>query len=153
MLGLAYIYFDLQEELYMYYSRQSEKLALNIMHCVSTGQQIKFPMQCIVEPHFAYAKTKAQISFAVTTKLIRTFVFATWIVQFLCFLNAKFPDASHLLCLYSLVCVRPDWKSQCFLMAYLCMFQAILEDGECPEVEDIRSSSWFQKMRVSSPVF
>ena len=32
---------------------------------------------------FAYAKTKAQISFAVTAKLISAFVFATRIVQFL----------------------------------------------------------------------
>ena len=29
----------------------------------------------------AYAKTKAQISFAVTAKLISVIVFATWIVQ------------------------------------------------------------------------
>ena len=37
---------------------------------------------------FAYAKTKAQISFAVTAKLISAFVFATRIVQFLYFLNS-----------------------------------------------------------------
>ena len=48
------------------------------------------------KPVFAYAKTKAQISFAVTAKLISTFVFATRIVQFLFFLNPKFPAASHL---------------------------------------------------------
>ena len=30
---------------------------------------------------FAYAKTKTQISFAVTAKLISAFVSATWIVQ------------------------------------------------------------------------
>ena len=35
----------------------------------------------------AYAKTKTQISFAVTAKLISAFVFATWIVQSLFFLN------------------------------------------------------------------
>ena len=39
---------------------------------------------------FAYAKTKAQISFGVTAKLISAFVFATWIVQFVFFLNPKF---------------------------------------------------------------
>ena len=38
---------------------------------------------------FAYAKTKAKISFTVTANLIRAFVFATWIVQFLFFLNPK----------------------------------------------------------------
>ena len=39
---------------------------------------------------FAYAKTKAQISFAVTAKLISAFVFATRIVQFFFFLSPKF---------------------------------------------------------------
>ena len=33
------------------------------------------------------------------------FVFATQIVQFLFFLNPKFPVSSHVLCLYSSVCV------------------------------------------------
>ena len=42
-----------------------------------------------------------QISFAVTAKLISTFVFTTGIVQFLYFLNRKFPISRHLLCLYS----------------------------------------------------
>ena len=36
---------------------------------------------------YAYAKTKAQISFAVTAKLISAFVFATRIVQFLLYLT------------------------------------------------------------------
>ena len=36
------------------------------------------------------AKTKAQISFAVTAKQISAFVFATLIVQFLFYLNPKF---------------------------------------------------------------
>ena len=47
----------------------------------------------------AYAKTKAQISFAVTVKLIDAFVFATRVVQFL-FLNLKLPASSHLLCAF-----------------------------------------------------
>ena len=55
--------------------------------------------------NFAYAKTKAYISFtinvklifAVTAKLISAFVFATQIVQFLFFLNPKF-TASCIFC-------------------------------------------------------
>ena len=39
---------------------------------------------------FANAKTKAQISRAVTAQLISAFVFATRIVQFLLYLNPKF---------------------------------------------------------------
>ena len=58
---------------------------------------------------FAYAKTKAQISFVVTTKLISAFVFATRIVYFL-FLYPKFQASSLLLWLYRPVCVRPGWK-------------------------------------------
>ena len=58
------------------------------------------------------AKTKTQISFAVTTKLISAFVFATWIVQSLFYLDPKFQASSHLLCVYSLVCVRPGRKPQ-----------------------------------------
>ena len=42
------------------------------------------------KPVFAYAKTKTQISFAVTAKLISAFVFAIRIVQFLYFLNPTF---------------------------------------------------------------
>ena len=45
----------------------------------------------------AYAKTKTQISFAVTTKLISAFVFAKRIVYFLFFLNPKFQASSLLL--------------------------------------------------------
>ena len=59
---------------------------------------------------FAYAKTKAQISFAVTAKLISAFVFATWIVQSLYFLNLKFQASDHCLWLYRPVCVGPRWK-------------------------------------------
>ena len=59
---------------------------------------------------FAYVKTKKQISFAVTAKLISTFVFATRIVQSLYFLNPKFQGSSHLLWLYSLICVGPGRK-------------------------------------------
>ena len=59
---------------------------------------------------FAYAKTKAQTSFTVIAKLISAFVFATWIVLSLSFLNPKFQISSPLLCLYSSVCVRPGRK-------------------------------------------
>ena len=43
-------------------------------------------------------------------KLVSAFVFATRIVQSLYFLNPKFQASSHLLCVYSLVCVRPGRK-------------------------------------------
>ena len=68
------------------------------------------------EPHrektgfFAYAKTKAQISFAVTAKLISAFVFATRIVQFLFYVNPKFQASSSFLSLYRSVCVGPGRK-------------------------------------------
>ena len=42
------------------------------------------------------------------------FVFATWIVQYLYFLNTKFQASSHLQWLYSLVWVRPGQKPHCW---------------------------------------
>ena len=62
------------------------------------------------KPDFAYAKTKTQISFAVTAKLISAFVFATQLVQSLYFLNPKFQASSHRPWLYSPVCVGPGRK-------------------------------------------
>ena len=62
------------------------------------------------KPAFAYAKTKTQISFAVTAKLISAVVFAIRKVQSLYYLNPKFQASSHLLWLYSPVCVRPGRK-------------------------------------------
>ena len=45
-------------------------------------------------------------------KLISAFVFATWIVQSLYYLYPKFQASSHLLWLYSTVCVGPGQKPQ-----------------------------------------
>ena len=59
---------------------------------------------------FAYAKTKTQISFSVTAKLISAFVFATRTEQFLPFLNTKFQASSYLQWLYSSVYVGPGRK-------------------------------------------
>ena len=62
------------------------------------------------KPDFTYAKTKAQISCAVTARLISTFVFATQIVQFLLYLYPKCQDSSFLLWMYRPVCVGPGQK-------------------------------------------
>ena len=51
---------------------------------------------------------------AITAKLISAFVFAQPIVQYLFFLNPKFQASSHLLSLYSLVCVGPGRKPECW---------------------------------------
>ena len=64
------------------------------------------------KPDFHICKTKAEISFAVNGKLISAFVFATRIVQSLYFVNPKFQASSHLLQLYSSVCVGPGRKPQ-----------------------------------------
>ena len=72
---------------------------------------LHFYMSLIVrKPDFAYAKLKTQISFAVTAKLISAFVFAIRIVQSLYYLNPTFQSSSHLLWLYSPVCVGPGRK-------------------------------------------
>ena len=51
-----------------------------------------------------------QTSFAVTATQISVFVFAIRIVQFLYYLNPKFQASSHLLWLYSPLCVGPGRK-------------------------------------------
>ena len=62
------------------------------------------------KPDFCLGETKAQISFAVTAKLISAFVFATRIVQFLFYLNPKLQASSSFLSLYRPVCVGPGRK-------------------------------------------
>ena len=61
------------------------------------------------KPAFCLCQTKTQISCAVTAQLISAF-FATRIVQSLYFLNPKFQASSHLLWLYSPVCVGSGRK-------------------------------------------
>ena len=55
-------------------------------------------------------RSASRFSFAVPAKLISAFVFAIRIVQFLYYLNPKFQASSHILWLYSLVCVGPGRK-------------------------------------------
>ena len=50
-------------------------------------------------------KQRPQISCSATAQLISAFVFATRIVQY--FLNPQFQASSYIVCLYSLVYVRP----------------------------------------------
>ena len=73
----------------------------------------RFSTWLIYEPHheknliFAYAKGKAQISYA-----DQHLCFHYILVQFLYFLNKKFKASSQLLWLNSLVCVGPGRKTQ-----------------------------------------
>ena len=50
-----------------------------------------------IGPLVAYAKTKAQIRYALTAQLISAFVFTTWIEKLLFFLNPKFQASGHFL--------------------------------------------------------
>ena len=62
------------------------------------------------KPAFCICENKDADQLRITAKLINAFVFALWIVQFLFYLNTKFQASSHLLLLYSQVCVRPGRK-------------------------------------------
>ena len=118
-------------------------------------------MQLIFEPchenlTFAYAKTKMQIRFTVTAKLIRALVFATQIVQSL-YQNPKFQASNYLLMLYSTVCVRPglnpeDWFSQDkahFIYAHTFRFILVnVESNKClssidPHEDEISPGEFF----------
>ena len=59
------------------------------------------------KPAFCLVKTKVQISCAVTI-----FVFTLLIAHSLYFLSPKFQAGDHLLWLYILVCVKPDWNPE-----------------------------------------
>ena len=88
-----------------------DTISFFMMFIYSSLKGQKDHMSCVTrKPTFAYAKTKTQISFAVTAKLISAFVFATWIEHSLFFLNPKFQASSPLLWLYSPVCVGPGQK-------------------------------------------
>ena len=94
--------------------RQNYMILLSSCIKIFRAEGIAFTFQylsrVVRKPVFAYAKTKTQISFAVTSKLICAFVFATRIVQSLYFLNPEFQASSHLLWLHSPVCVGPGRK-------------------------------------------
>ena len=86
------------------------------------------------KPTFYICKN-VQISFAVTAKLIRAFVFATLIVQCY-FLNPKFPASSHLLYLYSLVFVGAGQKPHCwFSHEAALMLKAVVDTGMIKHLE------------------
>ena len=85
-------------------------VSLFVTRAVTTLKVNIYEPRCEKTGFFAYAKTKTQISFAVTAKLISAFVFATRKVQFLYYLNPKFQASNHLLWLYSPVCVGPGRK-------------------------------------------
>ena len=76
---------------------------------------IQFRAFTIFEPRhektsFLHMRKQTQISFVVTAKLISAFVFTRRIVQSLYFRNPKFQASSHLLWLYSPICVGPGLK-------------------------------------------
>ena len=88
------------------------------------------------------------ISCVVTAQLISAFVFATWTVQFLYFLNPKFQAYSHLLCLYRPVYVGPVWKPQCWFshkMAQMIFLPPIREPSTAPMSMALITNSWYRQ--------
>ena len=65
-------------------------------------------LSLVIKPAFSICENKGADQLpGNTAQLISAFVFATWIVQSLYFLNPKFQASSHFLWLYSPVCVGP----------------------------------------------
>ena len=77
-----------------------------------------------------------QISFAVTAKLISAFVFATWIVQFLIYLNPKFQASSSFLLLHRPVCVGPVRKPHCWFSHEAAHFSLFSSAAICTDHQD-----------------
>ena len=94
---VAYLFFFLFSTLYVYTYLKHIQIVTNQgdnLNSQDTGLLFELPHW---KTNNLYANTKAQISFAVTAKLISAFVFATRIVQFLNFINPKFPVSIYLL--------------------------------------------------------
>ena len=66
------------------------------------------------KPTFCICENKDADQLRVSAKLISAFVFSTWIVWYLYFLNSKFQASSHLQWVYSLVCVRTGQNPHCW---------------------------------------
>ena len=62
------------------------------------------------KPDFCLCENKGADQLRSHCEADSAFVFATRIVQYLFFLNPKFQASSHLLCLFSSICVRPSRK-------------------------------------------
>ena len=95
---------------------------------------------------YAYVKTKAQIRCTVTTQLISTFVIK--IVKSLYFINQKFQASSHLLWLYSLVCVCPGRKPQRQVLSELTQLSV-----PCCCFEVMAKSNEFRHKKICLPSF
>ena len=65
---------------------------------------------CVRKPTICLCENKDADQLRGNREADQRFVFATRIVQSLFFLNPKFQASSHLLCLYSPVCVGPGRK-------------------------------------------
>ena len=96
------------------FNTYEKKRLCSLCSCNSHIIVIKYEPPHGKNQYSALAKTKAPISFALTWELISAFVFSTWIVQFLYFLNPKFPASYHLLRLYRPICVRPGRNQNCW---------------------------------------
>ena len=105
----------------MYYPRSENKGAdqlrgyceADLRLCFRICRLLVFPWGgSYVNWNFDDAKTKAQISCAVTEQLICAFVLATGIVHFLFYLYPKYQDSCFLLWVYRPVYVGPGRKSR-----------------------------------------
>ena len=124
-MGIYFLSLDLRNNLVPNYFLKLQKVEKHLQTINPKRMEIIFSYKSILifksrktrsRNESCHEKTKIlhmQNSFPVTEKLI-TFVFATWIVQFFYFLNPKFRASSHLQCSYSLVCVRPVQKPDCW---------------------------------------
>ena len=105
------------------------RACMSVFHYLS--RVVRKPTFCIC------VKTKTQISFAVTAKLISAFVFATQILQLLYFLNPEFQVSNHFLWLYSPVCVGPDRKPR----------RPVFSERGSFTVLGFKSTLWFQAFK------
>ena len=108
------------------------------------------------KPTICIGENKGADQLRAYRKADHAFVFATWIVQRLLYLFAKFQASSLLLLLYSLVCVRPVWKPHCWFFhevahLFVCVLtiEVPINDFSVKSKRDI--ISWAHNIRKICP--
>ena len=121
----------------MYNLVNGDKPKLSVFSCEGTlSRSMGKPTICIGENKGADQRSNCEAD--------QRLCFATLIIQFLYFLNLKFPAFSLLLWMYSLVCVRPSRSPNCWFshakahLLIVCFPAALIQQSTTVKNKDIR---------------
>ena len=96
------------------FNTYENKRLCSLCSCNSHSIVIKYEPPHGKKTAICIAKNKGADQLRINCGADQCLCFSTWIVQFLYFLNPKFPASYHLLRLYRPVCVRPGRNQNCW---------------------------------------